>query len=214
MGLRDLALMRTLHNIEILHPVDGVETQQMMTYIAGHNRPIYLRLCRQPLHEVHNEGHLFRPGQPDVLREGREVALLTMGGMVPVLIDALPELARHGLAPTVVNVSSLPVDADQVRRLAAGHGQVIVIEDHFIKGGLADEIGRSLLDMAQPPRFGAWGIGDYSQSGSPSELYQRYRLDAAGISEVIQDYAHGRRPQPRPDDGAGRARVLPGPCAD
>jgi transketolase C-terminal domain/subunit len=47
MRLQDLALMRTLHNVEILHPADGVKTRQMLAYVAGTRRPTYLRLRQQ-----------------------------------------------------------------------------------------------------------------------------------------------------------------------
>lgn len=196
MGLRDLALMRTLQNVEILHPADGVETRAMLAYLARTRRPAYLRLCRQPLPEVHGEDYTFVPGRPDVVHRGADVVLFTMGGMVQVLLEALPELARDGIDPTVVNISSLPVDAEAVRQLSTAHGQAFVVEDHFVIGGIADEVGRCLLGADHPPRFGAWGVGDYGQAGSPEELYARYSLDAAGVADLIRTFVSGRRPQP------------------
>jgi transketolase len=189
MGLRDLAVMRTLHNVEIVHPADGVETKRVMEHIAGHRRPTYLRLCRQPQREVHDEDYRFTFGMPDVLHEGEDIAVITMGGMVEVVLDSLDPLAGHGIHPTVVNQSSLPADRDAVRALARRHRAVFVVEDHFVTGGVADEIGRILLEDDHPPAFGVWGVPDYGQAAAPADLYARYRLDVPSVVDHVRSLA-------------------------
>jgi transketolase len=187
MGLRDVALMRTLPNMQVLQPADGAETRQMLAYLATGQRPAYLRLCRQPLPEVHDAGYRFRFGRPHVLRTGHEVALLAMGGTVPVAVAAADRLAVAGIAPTVVNVSSLPVDPAAAAAVARGHRVVVVVEDHYVVGGLADEVGRILLGLADRPRFEVLAVPDYGQAGPPEDLYRRYGLDPAGVAARITD---------------------------
>ncbi|GAB3950523.1 transketolase family protein [Micromonospora vulcania] len=157
MGLRDLALMRTLHNVEVLQPADGVETRKMLEHVVSHDRPTYLRLCRQPQREVHDEDYRFQFGHPDVVRPGEDVVIFTMGGMVPVVLDAVDVLADTGLRPTVVNASSLPMDHEATNELLGAYRHVLVFEDHFVKGGLIDEVGRIVLDLDRHLRFHAWG---------------------------------------------------------
>ena len=190
MGLRDLAIMRTLPNLEILHPVDGEETRQMLAYLVSHDRPSYLRLCRQPQREMHDTTYRFQFGQPDVLRTGTDVAVFSMGGMLEVILDAADDLVELGIDPTVVNISSLPVDFEAVRRIAVGHPAVFVIEDHHVIGGLADEIGRILLSLAAPPRVRVWGVPDYGQAAAPDDLYARYRLDRPAVVDHLVSYLH------------------------
>lgn len=185
MGLRDLALMRTLPNVRVYQPADGVETWQMVAHLAADRRPAYLRLCRQPQPEVHGRDYRFRFGVPHVVREGAGVAVFAMGGTVPVAVEAADRLAGEGITPTVVNVSSLPVDEAAVARLAETHRQVLVVEDHYVVGGLADELGRILLRLAERPRFDVLAVPDYGQAGPPEDLYRRYRLDAAGIADHV-----------------------------
>jgi len=188
MGLRDLALMRTIHNLEILHPVDGFETRQMMDYIASHQRPTYLRLCRQPLEEVHSESYKFNFGEPDVLSNGKDVVIFSMGGTIPVLLDSLPFLKEKRIDPTIVNVSSLPVNTENIKKIVSEIGQVFVVEDHFIKGGLADEIARILLEMEENIIFTSKGVADYGQAASPADLYERYQLDTPGIVNHLRKF--------------------------
>ncbi|WP_431875916.1 transketolase family protein [Amycolatopsis sacchari] len=193
MGLRDLAVMRTLPGVEILHPADGEETRQMLAHLVSHDRPCYLRLCRQPQREVHDRGYRFRFGQPDVLRQGRDVAVFSMGGMVPVIADAVTDLTEHGIDPTVVNVSSLPADAGAIREIATAHPAVFIIEDHYVVGGLADEISRILLAVPNPPRVRSWGVPDYGQAAAPEDLYARYRLDRRAVVDHLMSYLYPSR---------------------
>jgi transketolase len=188
MGLRDLALMRTLHNVEILHPADGAETRQALAHAAAGRRPTYLRLCRQPQREIHGPGYQFRFGMPDVVVWGERLVVFTMGAMVEVLLDVLPMLAADGVHPTVVNVSSLPVEPTAVAKVTSGHRLVFVAEDHFEIGGLADEVARVLLHTGQAVRFGSHGVGDYGQAGAPEDLYARYQLDAEGVATHIREF--------------------------
>jgi transketolase len=187
MGLRDLALMRTLPNVRVYQPADGVETWEMMTHLATDRRPSYLRLCRQSQPQIHADGYRFRFGVPQVVRSGAGVIVFAMGAIVPVAVDAADQLTAAGITPTVVNVSSLPVDRATVAHLVADHQRVVVVEDHYVVGGLADELGRIVLGLPERPSFDVLAVPDYAQAGPPDELYRRYRLDAAGITAYVRE---------------------------
>jgi transketolase len=178
MGLRDIALMRTLPNLDVVQPADGVETRAALDHLAGTRRPTYLRLCRQPQREVHANTMTF-----------------AMGAMVAVVLDALPELAAAGVAASLVNVSSLPLDVAAVTEIARRHPAAFVVEDHSETGGLADAIGRVLLAMPAPPRFGSLGVPDYGQAAAPEDLYARYQLDVSGVAAQVRSFVtgHGAR---------------------
>jgi transketolase len=192
MGLRDLAVMRSLHNVQVMQPADGRETREMVRYLAASTAPAYLRLCRQPTREVHSDDYTFRFGRADIIRSGRGPVVFTMGGMVPVVLDAavlLPAAAR----PSVVNVSSLPVAPDDVLAvLAVSSGDVLVVEDHFSKGGLTDEIARILVGCPQVASFDSVSVTDFGQSGDPDDLYERYCLDRDGLARRFRAIARPR----------------------
>jgi transketolase len=189
MGLRDLALMRTLPNVRVLHPADGSETVQMVNFLATDRRPGYLRLGRQPQPEVHRSEYRFRFGRPQVVRDGRDVAVFAMGSTVSAALDAADRLqSAAGAWPTVVNVSSLPADRAVIAGILASHRYALVVEDHYVTGGLADDIGRIALSVPDRPWFDVLAVPDYGQAGPPEELYARYQLDAAGIAARITKF--------------------------
>ena len=182
MGLRDLALMRSLHNVEIMQPADGVETFRMLEYLSASSNPAYLRLCRQPGPAVHAPDHQFVFGRPEVVRNGSGLVIFTMGGMVPVVQEAVDKLPAPA-GPTVVNVSSLPADAAALTTILDRHSAVAVVEDHFVKGGLADEIARVAVARPAVTSFDSIGVPDYGQAGDPGDLYERYLLTSAQLAE-------------------------------
>ena len=188
MGLRDIALMRTLPNIDILHPADGIETDQIIRFIASKTNPTYLRLCRQPLQEVHESSYQFNFGKPDVLRRGEDVIIFSMGGTIPVLMNSLSLFEKIEINPTIVNISSLPFCIESVKDLIKSIKKVFVVEDHFVKGGLFEEIAKIILDIDEVVQCRGIGVTDYGQSGDPKDLYSRYNLDEDGIVTQIQKF--------------------------
>ena len=192
MGLRDLAVMRSLHNVQIMQPADGRETREMLSYLAASTAPAYLRLCRQPTREVHSEYYEFAFGCADVVRHGSGPVVFTMGGMVSVVLDAVDTLPATS-RPSVVNVSSLPTTPDDVlAALESSSGDVLVVEDHFAKGGLTDEIARIMVGCPGISSFDSISVTDFGQAGDPDELYERYRLDQASLAQRFLGVARRR----------------------
>ena len=192
MGLRDLAVMRSLHNVQIMQPADGQETREMLRYLTANTVPAYLRLCRQPTREVHSEDYKFAFGCADVIRHGSGPVVFTMGGMVSVVLDAVDTLPATR-RPSVVNVSSLPTTPDDVLAVLEGSsGDVLVVEDHFAKGGLTDEIARILVGCPGIASFDSISVTDFGQAGDPDELYKRYCLDQASLARRFLAVARPR----------------------
>lgn len=207
MGLRDLAVMRSLHNVQIMQPADGQETRQMLRYLAASTAPAYLRLCRQPTREVHSEDYEFAFGCADIVRRGSGPVVFTMGGMVSVVldaVDALPATRR----PSVVNVSSLPaIPNDVLAVLENSSGDVLVVEDHFAKGGLTDEIARIVVGCSGISSFDSISVTDFGQAGDPDELYERYYLDRASLTQRFLAAARPARDLINRQNGAYACRL-------
>jgi transketolase len=187
MGLRDLALMRLLPNLEIIQPADGTETRGAMNYILHTRKPAYLRLCRQPTGEVHPADYEFTFGRIPILRGGVDLLLVAQGGTVEPCLDAASLLeSADGMSVGVANCSSLPMCPEDVAALAETYERIVVVEDHYCKGGLAEELSGMLHMSGGRARCGQIAVPDYGQSGSASDLYARYGLDVAGIVEACR----------------------------
>jgi transketolase len=188
-GLEDIATVRSLPNMTILQPADHLETVAAVKYlIQEHQGPVYLRLTRQNLDEVHSEGYTFQFGQADRLREGSDLTIIATGGVVGSAIHAAKALAEKGVQADVLNIHTIrPIDRESVVESAARTGRVVTVEDHSIVGGLGSAVAE-VLSEEQPTRLLRIGMTEYGESGSPEDLYQKFGLNGPGVLAKIESW--------------------------
>ena len=84
MALEDVAMLRTLPNMAVLQPADDLEASQMVEFLVReHDAPAFLRLTRQAVPRVHDDGYRFEFGKADVMRQGDDLTICATGGVVP-----------------------------------------------------------------------------------------------------------------------------------
>lgn len=126
-SIDDIAILRGFGNIEIYAPSSPGECRQIIDYALAHVGPVYIRLDGKALPELHDERYRFVPGNIDVLRLGRDIALVAMGSTVHEIVEAAAQLAAEGIDATVISVPSIrPCDT----RGATGGNPVLSGRDH------------------------------------------------------------------------------------
>ena len=188
-GLEDIATVRSLPNMTILQPADHLETVAAVKYlIQEHQGPVYLRLTRQNLDEVHSEGYTFQFGQADRLQEGSDLTIIATGGVVGSALYAAKALAEKGVQADVLNIHTIrPIDRESIVESAARTGRVVTVEDHSIVGGLGSAVAE-VLSEEQPTRLLRIGMTEYGESGSPEDLYQKFGLNGSGVLAKIESW--------------------------
>ncbi len=185
MGLEDIACIRALPNIPIVQPADELETRQAVGYAVDHPGPIYLRLTRQSLEPVHDEGYRFQFGKAEVLRPGLDVSIVASGGPLWNALEAAKTLAAHGVRAEVLNVSTIkPLDEETILRSAGKTGRVVTVEDHSLSGGLGSAVAE-LLGEVMPSPLKRLGVTGFGESGDPKALYAKHGLDPDGIVKSV-----------------------------
>jgi transketolase len=188
MGLEDLALMRSLANMRVFQPADAEETRQMVAHLSTTPGPAYLRLTRQGLRHVHGEGYRFAPGKIDVLKEGKDLAILATGGTVGGAVGAAEALAAEGIDAAVINVHTIkPIDAEGLASWAKKVPLMLTVEDHNVLGGMGSAVAEVVAEVggAKVIRHGI--LDTFGESGTPSDLYRKFRLDSEGITAVAHE---------------------------
>ena len=184
----DIALMRSLPNMTVLAPVDGLEVERMTRLIADFKGPVYMRVNRGDLPDLFPEQESFEIGRPYVIREGTDAVVFAHGVMVSKALEAAQVLEKEGLSIRVVNVSTLkPVDEGRLRSLAADMKAVVTAEEHSLIGGLADVVAYALRGGGAPIQ--SIGINDcFGQSAhSYEELLQHYGLTAENVCKTMKE---------------------------
>src|SRR5437867_10836267 len=198
MGLEDVALMRTLPNLVVVQPADGIEAEAAVEHLVRHEGPAYLRLTRQKVADVSPAGYRFEFGRAVVLREGRDLAIAASGAVVGHALAAAERLAAEGVQAAVLNVHTLkPLDVAALAEWGTRTGALLTVEDHGIVGGLGSAACEALSETGIPVRRHA--VLEFGESGSGEALYAKHGLDAPGIVAAARRFledvrgAHGPR---------------------
>ncbi len=166
-SIDDIAYMRVIPGMTVIVPADANETVAATRYMAEHNGPMYIRLNRNSYENVTEEGAPFRPGEPTVMREGKDVVVFACGVMVPKALEAAEALAGR-ISVRVVNVSSIkPMNKAAIAALAADVKGVVTAEEHSVIGGLGGAIAEALCKSRKPIEF----VGAEDRFGSSAHSY-------------------------------------------
>lgn len=185
--LEDISLMRVLPGMRVLVPADYASAAAAIRLAATTPGPFYVRLGREPLPEVYDEGFTCDEAFANVLREGAEISIMACGVEVAHALQAAELLANEGISAEVVDVMSIkPLDEETIIASAAKCGRVLTVEEHSIYGGMGSAVAE-LLSEKHPVPVTRLGMTTFGQSGTASELLSFYGLDAAGIASRVRE---------------------------
>ncbi len=191
MGLEDIAALRALPNMVVLQPADALETKQAVAWALAHEGPVYLRLTRQKLDDVHDAGYRFAYKKPDVVWEPSskprhyQASIFASGGTVGPAILAAKDLLERGFKVRVVNVATLaPFDGEGIEKFLLDSSRFVTVEDHNIVGGLGSVISEAVAQVGAAIPVVRLGARSFGESGTAEELYHKHGLSAPHIVEA------------------------------
>jgi transketolase len=184
----DVAIMRALPNMRVVVPGDPTEAAQAVEVLAQEPGPFYLRLMRSKIPYLYDENYKFQVGKASILRQGKDGALVGMGGMVSECLAAATTLEKDGIQMTVVNMSTIkPLDEDCLLQIAAEVPFIMTVEEHSVIGGLGGAVCECLAEKAKIPVYRK-GLNDvFGQSGASEALLDHYGLTAPHIVAAVKD---------------------------
>ena len=192
-AIEDLALFRALPGATVICPADARETQQAVFEAFERRGIVYMRLSRNKLPHLFDEGYDFQLGEAVELLPGERITLVGTGETTYQVLLAAAGLRRRGLQPRVVHLPTLkPLAPSALKEAAQDTELFVTVEDHSPRGGLGDAVLEALSEAGVPRRVLKIGVDVYAESGTPAELYKKYGLDAEGIAQrVLQQLEQG-----------------------
>jgi transketolase len=185
----DLALMRAIPGLTVIDPCDALEIEQAVPAIAAHDGPVYMRLLRGQVPLVLDEyGYRFELGRAQMLRDGRDVVIVSSGLLTMRALEAAQALAADRVDVGVLHVSTLkPLDVATIVREAGKGGRLVVVaENHSTVGGLGEAVAAELLGAGVPARFRRIALPDaFLDAGALPTLHDRYGISAAAIARQV-----------------------------
>ncbi len=193
-GSFDLAFLGCLPNMTIMAAADEADLVHMVaTQVAHDSGPSALRYPRGEGvgMEMPEVGVPLEIGRGRIMREGKQVAILSLGTRLAEALKAADTLAGMGLSTTVADARfAKPLDREMIRGLASRHEVLITIEEGSVGGfgsfvlqflseeGLLDG-GLKVRAMVLPDAF--------IDHDKPERMYAQAGLDAKGIVAKVQD---------------------------
>lgn len=195
-ALEDIAIMRTIPNMEVYVPCDAVEAEVITKHIAETDKPAYLRLTREKTPLMLTDDYEWNGGKAYVMslpkhkHGGTFAHSIGIVGCGPILYEALRaarELEKEGIGVTVVNMPQVkPLDGGFLLRFAKEMKALVTVEEAQVSGGLGSAVAEFLSDH-YPKKVVRVGVEDrFGQSGKPSELYEEYGLTYKHIMEKVR----------------------------
>ena len=178
----DFALMRTIPGMTVMCPSDDVEARKMVHVAYEMDGPVYIRFGRAATPVYHDESFTFKVGKGEVLQEGKDVAIIATGILVPEAIEAGKRLVAEGIHARVINMATIkPLDEELIIQAAQDCGRVVTVEEHNILGGLGEAVAAVLAEKC-PTLVHRIGVRDeFGHSGPAAELLKQFGLTAEHI---------------------------------
>lgn len=189
-GAFDLAALRPIPNLTISSPMNEHELRHLMyTAQLPDKGPFVIRYPRGrgvladwrcPMQEI-------PIGKGRCLKEGTDVAVLSLGPIGNHVTQAINELASENISIAHYDMRFLkPIDEDILAYVGKNFSRIITIEDGVKNGGLGSSVLEYMADHNLHPDIVRLGLPDYFvEHGTPDELYQIVGLDVESIKKAI-----------------------------
>lgn len=185
----DIALMRTIPGMTVMSPADDVEARKMVFAASELEGPVYIRFSRAAVPVFHEESFRFAIGRAEVLRDGKDVAIIANGIMTYEAMKAGEALAEEGIQARVINMATIkPVDRECLLAAAKECGRIITVEEHTVIGGLGAAVSEAIEEECPVPvrRIGVQDV--FGHSGPMKEVMEDFGLCADNIIRQTKDF--------------------------
>ncbi len=126
-----------------IQPADAYAAYALTVAAAEHKGPVYMRTLRPETEFLYSENTTFKLGGHEVLTEGRDLLIVASGYMVHEANKALEQLDAQGVDATLVDLYSIPFNAEAILDLAnENNGMILTLEDNYGGG-----IGSAIADV-------------------------------------------------------------------
>lgn len=186
-GSFDLTYLRCLPNVVIMAPASGLECRQMLTAGHWHSGPAVVRYpkANTSCPDIDQELDPLTIGRAEMRRRGRDIAILSFGGLLEPALAAADRLDA-----TLVNMRFVkPLDQEILAQVADQHSVLVTLEDNVVAGGAGSGVNEWLASRQMLRPVLNLGLPDcFLDHGTRTGVLAQCGLDAAGIYDSIHRF--------------------------
>lgn len=189
-GMLDLAYFQSVPNVVVSAASDAHTLRNLMyTALECQDGPFVVRYPRGSVdtYEWDNEMQEMPIGKSRMLRQGYDVAVLSIGTIAQECSEAIEQAAAQGISASHHDMLYLkPIDEALLADLGKSGIPIITVEDGTLKGGLGSAVAAYLTTNGYTNHVTMLGINDtFVEHGTVKELKHICGLDAEAISQAI-----------------------------
>ena len=192
-GAFDLAYLRPIPNLTISSPYDECELRRLMfTAVQPDMGAFVIRYPRGKgsLADWRCPLETVEVGKGRLMREGSDVAFLTLGPLGKVMESVIDEAEKQGVSVAHYDMRFLkPIDTDILREVGEKFKYVVTLEDGCVTGGLGSAVVEYMSEKGYNPTIKVMGIPDkFVEHGTPEELYRVCGMDKDSVLNAILNF--------------------------
>lgn len=190
-GAYDLAYFRCIPNLVVSAPMDEEELRNLMYSASKYNGPYSIRYprgqgvmpdWRKPMREI-------PLGQGRIIKEGEDIAILTIGHIGNYVVEAASTLEKEGLNPAHYDMRFVkPLDEAMLHEVFTRFKKVITVEDGCLMGGFGSAVLEWMVDHGYSSQVKRLGIPDrVVEHGEQIQLHAECGFDPEGIAKAVRE---------------------------
>jgi 2-oxoisovalerate dehydrogenase E1 component len=184
----------------------------MKTALRAHDPVIFVepKALYSTKGEVPAGEHLVPFGQARVVREGRQLTIVTCGQLVRTSLEAAEALDREGVSCEVIDLRTIvPLDVDTIAASVAKTGRLLVVDEGYAMCGIGGEIGQAMMELAFDKLEAPVGRLHTDPASHPvdPEMLEAILVTVDKVVAAGRQVIAGRAPIPRRATGSGAQPV-------
>ena len=189
-GCFDLSYLSMIPNMTVLAPKNKWELSDMLKFAVRYQGPIAIRYPRGEAYdglEEYREPMVY--GKSELIFEGEETALLSVGSMVETAVEVREKLKADKINATLVNARFIkPLDTKILDRLALKHKKIVTMEENVKNGGFGMAVSEYMQKYHPEVRVQIIALPDaFITHGNPKLLKAKAGIDADSIYGAIKE---------------------------
>ena len=190
-GCFDLSYLTMMPNMTVMAPKNQWELQKMLEFAVHLGGPCAIRYPKgsayQGLEEFESP---LQYGRSEVIFEGEELAVISVGSMTEVCEAVCKELKERGRKPTFVNARFVkPLDTALLDALAGNHKLIVTVEENVRNGGFGEHVA-TYMEACHPEvrvlPIAVWNR--FVEHGEIRSLRAKIGLSVPDILDAIEEY--------------------------
>jgi 1-deoxy-D-xylulose-5-phosphate synthase len=191
-GAYDIPYMRCIPNMIVSAPMNEAELRNMMytAQLDENTLPFVIRYPRGQgvMPEWRTQMEKITIGKGRVIKEGNDIAILTIGHPGNFAVEACRTLDTDGIRPAHYDMRfAKPLDEGLLHQIAGKFSKIVTVEDGTVVGGFGSAILEFFAAHGYTPEVKILGIPDrIVEHGKPEELHQECGYDAKAIIDTVR----------------------------